>query len=888
MRRREIDTRSDVYSLGALLYKLLTGFAPTEPLEPSDQTTNLLQDPMQHAKPIRPSQRVRSLAKLPGANLEQQLGVSQSVLPSWLRKLKGELDFVTMTALETLPQDRYKSAENLASDLLNVVGGHPIQAQKGNRLKKAIQRIARNKIAVTLAIVACFLLVAAKPLFDRMVRPISQADEKVANSEQREIDGVEALRLQSMIWALSEHNLHAISQLRLPKTEYGNYRGRSTIPESIPEKTGSLRKLLESLGSPQPLLELQNNSPVSDISISPDQRYVAAACADRFARIWNLEDGSLVAKLGPHADGVTAVQFSPDGTRLATGDREGVFAIWDFKTAMHHWPNAVDLEQSIYRTPEDVAGIQSLAWSPDTSKIAIGYRYEPIVVRTSNGDFFSRLDYGKTYPRNETLRFTPDGRHLLLVNRMDFRIEKRDFETQEVVWASIPAETVTPHNYPRKIVLNDNRMFHTFADSSFLGQIDPVSGEYIGFVHLDVPFVLDASFSSDNTKLVTAHEQGRIVVSDVADGANMDAVSIDESWIHAAHNIEAGHVSRVEFLEHDRFVTAGNDGRVCLWTLRGLNVEAEYTRTSQTDTIIDASGQIVEFEFSPDKMIMRTVGDLEEGEKSFEVVLPACRFQPNLDTVFFSIALIEFSLIAYHRNKQWLAYPTSDSVEFWDIHNGVKMGSLDIGDMVLQPLSFSSDGQCLVGASEKYIYLWRSTDDWKSNAQIAAIEMATLPEGILGKRIAICDGGRSLLVFCDQTAVLVDTATGETRKTYLYSGLHRTMQFEFSPSGRHLVIMDDHGFRIIDRPSDSIVFESKSLPCVRTQFIDDERILLAQSQPNMIHAWHLPTKTSLGVVYQAERGWEIGNFYMTPESKLVISAFRNENESMQKFISIGY
>jgi tetratricopeptide (TPR) repeat protein len=150
----DVDTRSDVYSLGVLLYELLTGATPFE-APASESTMSELQRLIREVDPPRPSTRVStSSGTLP------QLAAARSTEPRRLASLlRGELDWVAMKAIEKEPERRYQTANALANDVQRYLAGEPVVAAPPSASYRLRKLVARNKGAVIAAsIVALALL----------------------------------------------------------------------------------------------------------------------------------------------------------------------------------------------------------------------------------------------------------------------------------------------------------------------------------------------------------------------------------------------------------------------------------------------------------------------------------------------------------------------------------------------------------------------------------------------------------------------------------------------------------------------------------------------------------------------------------------------------------
>jgi eukaryotic-like serine/threonine-protein kinase len=144
----DIDTRSDVYSLGVLLYELLTGSTPFDRKRFQEGAFEEVLRMIREEEPPRPSQKLNTSMTLPS------VAAKRSVEPSRLGRLvSGDLDWVVVKALDKDRERRYPSALDLASDIERYLADQPVWAGPPtlkNRLRKYLRRNRRSVIAATL------------------------------------------------------------------------------------------------------------------------------------------------------------------------------------------------------------------------------------------------------------------------------------------------------------------------------------------------------------------------------------------------------------------------------------------------------------------------------------------------------------------------------------------------------------------------------------------------------------------------------------------------------------------------------------------------------------------------------------------------------------------
>ena len=151
-----VDTRSDVYSLGVLLYEVLVGALPFEPSKLRAEGLEAIHRIIREVDPPKPSTRVSSLG-----GSEVEVAAARSTDVSQLRStLTGDLDWITMKALDKNPSRRYDSPSDLAEDLGRYLEDLPVEASPPSLLYRSRKFLRRHRwFAATATLVAMSLVV---------------------------------------------------------------------------------------------------------------------------------------------------------------------------------------------------------------------------------------------------------------------------------------------------------------------------------------------------------------------------------------------------------------------------------------------------------------------------------------------------------------------------------------------------------------------------------------------------------------------------------------------------------------------------------------------------------------------------------------------------------
>ncbi|MCA9199751.1 MAG: protein kinase [Planctomycetales bacterium] len=532
-RRAEMGPQSDIYSLGATLFELCTLCPMFAGEDRGEVLQQIITGTARHPRGLNP------------------------IIPR-------ELETIILKATYAEPSNRYESAEALGKDLGRFLDGKPVVASRTSAADWFVTYVKRHRQFALLAMFSSLLLAC---VFSVSFLLIWRAQQKtkfaLTQAQQQTSQAQQLLYLADMQQAFDAWNSERTDKVQKILDRHEPRPGQTDRREFS-------WFLLDALAEPASCVTLGRHAgAANEVAILPNSDCAVSVGDHGHVMRWNLQNHQQESVHQVVSSPLFALDISPDGKSILFGG--AVVQLWDL-VAMQWKRDFESLDSNA----------ESVAFSPDGSRIVVGFRYDAVQLYDIDGEL---LRAQPANSRFESLSYTPDGSHLLIPSRTKDPTTRRNHEFVAAWDADIRQ---LRHQFIHHVDGSDERGKFKHAIASPTGRYicmsgrasDTKGGRTVLFAadDLDQP-ILELPWRHGEIKCLSISHDERMIAAGFDDGTiDYWLIEFDETRQltppSRKFSIDAheGQVRSLKFTADGRIVSCGQDGFVKLWTLTAKRI----------------------------------------------------------------------------------------------------------------------------------------------------------------------------------------------------------------------------------------------------------------------------------------------------------------------------